>query len=191
MTDTACALYRFYDHAGVLLYIGITANVGSRFKQHGREKPWWADVHSITLEHYDSREAVLEAERAAIVAEQPRYNVVYNRGHATGAPAVVQPRELTRQERLQRMTPDEFADYMLDKHPRVHGPWPKPQPKPCWVCGSDLRQPVNVIRHKGRMYTAHRVCRDQWHADHPADAPDTAKAFRDERREAILRGEIL
>jgi predicted GIY-YIG superfamily endonuclease len=72
-------LYRVYDAQGVLLYIGITMHPASRFAQHSEDKPWWADVADIRVEHCGSREEVLAAERDAIKCEHPRFNVVHNR----------------------------------------------------------------------------------------------------------------
>jgi hypothetical protein len=84
VTPRQHALYRFFASDGSLLYIGITADPGARWKQHAGDKPWWSTVANITVEAFPSREAVLEAERAAILAERPRHNVVHNRGTDTG-----------------------------------------------------------------------------------------------------------
>lgn len=73
------ALYRFYDDSGQLLYVGITANPGQRWTQHAHAKPWWHHVATVTLEQHPNREAVLAAERTAIITEQPRHNVVHAR----------------------------------------------------------------------------------------------------------------
>jgi predicted GIY-YIG superfamily endonuclease len=75
MTDQAHALYRFFDADGVLLYIGITADVPARFKKHRDQKPWWNDVARIAIEQFPDRESVLAAEKRAIKAEQPRWNI--------------------------------------------------------------------------------------------------------------------
>ncbi|WP_224279095.1 GIY-YIG nuclease family protein [Nocardioides lacusdianchii] len=74
------ALYRFHSADGTLLYVGITADPGTRWRAHSHDKPWWHEVANVTVEQHPDRQAVLEAERAAIIAEQPRYNVVHNRG---------------------------------------------------------------------------------------------------------------
>lgn len=74
------ALYRFYDADGVLLYVGISKHWPERLTQHRRDKVWWTEVARIDLEPFPTREAVLEAERAAIIAERPRYNVIHNGG---------------------------------------------------------------------------------------------------------------
>lgn len=70
-------LYRFYNDLGHLLYVGISANMSSRLGQHRRTKVDWADVSDIKLEHFTSRDAALAAERAAIQAEGPLWNIVH------------------------------------------------------------------------------------------------------------------
>ncbi|MFF7561939.1 GIY-YIG nuclease family protein [Streptomyces pseudovenezuelae] len=69
------ALYRLFDSARQLLYVGITSNPEVRWAQHAAEKPWWPDVAWHTLEWRPSREEALAAETAAIVAEAPLHNV--------------------------------------------------------------------------------------------------------------------
>lgn len=82
------ALYRFYDEVGVLLYVGITADPGARFKQHRGDKAWWTQVVNIRIEKFPTRAAVLAAERTAIREERPLWNVVHNEA----ATAVRSPR---------------------------------------------------------------------------------------------------
>lgn len=82
---TTHALYRFYDAAGDLLYVGITLNPDERWKKH-RKKPWWHTVASIRLETYLDRESVLAAEREAIITEHPVHNVVHNSNNGTTTP---------------------------------------------------------------------------------------------------------
>lgn len=77
------ALYRFWDVDDTLLYIGISLDPGKRWKQHREDKPWWSDVAKVTVETYPSRSAAMDAERAAIAAERPRYNVTHNGALAT------------------------------------------------------------------------------------------------------------
>ena len=57
------ALYRFFDRTDVLLYVGITANLPTRMKNHSKGKPWWTQIHNITIEHFDTRQDALDAER--------------------------------------------------------------------------------------------------------------------------------
>lgn len=87
MTDQPHALYRFYDEAGQLLYVGITLDPGGRWKTHSKDKPWWGDVARVTVETHPDRPTVLEAERTAIIAEQPLHNVQHNRGRTSNPTA--------------------------------------------------------------------------------------------------------
>lgn len=82
------ALYRFFDSAEQLLYVGITMNPTARWPEHRRSKAWWCEVATITLETFDSRKEVLDAEQDAIKTEHPLYNVMHN------AREVVQPAPL-------------------------------------------------------------------------------------------------
>jgi len=79
------ALYRFFDAGGRLLYIGISLNPGVRWKQHRADKPWWTEVATVTVEAHPDRTAVQAAEREAIRAERPRYNVAHNQTPEGGA----------------------------------------------------------------------------------------------------------
>lgn len=77
MTE-ATDLYRHYDAQGVLLYVGVSLNAVGRLADHKRAAPWFCKISRVTVEHYASREAALEAERLAIVAEKPLHNVQFN-----------------------------------------------------------------------------------------------------------------
>lgn len=70
------ALYRFYDAADRLLYVGITSDPADRWARHAAEKPWWPEVARHAVEWLSSRDAALAAEAAAIVAEEPLHNVM-------------------------------------------------------------------------------------------------------------------
>ncbi len=75
-------LYRFYAADEVLLYIGITNDAGTRWRDHAKLKGWWREVATIKVEHFDTRADVEAAERAAIRAERPVHNIAHNRGAA-------------------------------------------------------------------------------------------------------------
>ena len=77
---TTTTLYRFYDDRDRLLYVGISGNPARRHHEHSKEKPWWTEVARSTMEHFESRWAALDAERDAIHAEKPLYNIIHNRG---------------------------------------------------------------------------------------------------------------
>lgn len=76
MSETT-ALYRHFDAAGNLLYVGISIQPFTRTEQHSRNKQWWPSIATISIEWFDDREAALTAERDAIANEYPRHNVVH------------------------------------------------------------------------------------------------------------------
>lgn len=78
--NTAVSLYRFFNGADELLYIGITNRVPRRLGEHHEDKPWYLEIARVDVEHHPNRDAALAAEKAAIKAERPKYNIVHNRG---------------------------------------------------------------------------------------------------------------
>ena len=78
-------LYRFWNSADELLYVGITMNLPDRWKKHNREKSWSDEVAKITMERFRTRAEVEQAEIDAIQSERPRYNVTYNRRGGVGS----------------------------------------------------------------------------------------------------------
>jgi predicted GIY-YIG superfamily endonuclease len=83
------ALYRHFDANGGLIYVGKTNNYARRSDEH-KDKDWWKDVASSTVEWFPSQKAVLKAERAAIEAEHPRENHIYNTDNPNRAKRVLQ-----------------------------------------------------------------------------------------------------
>ena len=77
MTQT---LYRHFDANNNLLYIGVSSRISQRIKEHSIHSSWWQNVSKITLEHFEIRKEVLEAERNAIIAEQPKHNIIHKNG---------------------------------------------------------------------------------------------------------------
>lgn len=76
-------LYRLYDAAGVLLYVGISKSAIHRLHQHLEAQPWADQIASQTVERFASRRELEDAERAAIKAEKPRFNKAHNSEIAT------------------------------------------------------------------------------------------------------------
>jgi DNA-binding transcriptional regulator YiaG len=70
-------LYRYYNEADLLLYVGISWNAFSRFHGHKR-KAWFSDILKITIQQFPTRKALLLAEHAAIVDEAPRFNIQHS-----------------------------------------------------------------------------------------------------------------
>lgn len=74
-TGRRAAVYRLYDEAGALLYIGSAYDPTERCKAH-REKPWWPQVARRTEEWFGHRNAAFTAESAAIRKEAPMFNQI-------------------------------------------------------------------------------------------------------------------
>lgn len=73
---TPTDLYRYYDRAGCLLYVGVSKSAVVRAMQHEHSAGWW-DRWAVMRRHvYPTRELALAAEREAIAVERPAYNIV-------------------------------------------------------------------------------------------------------------------
>jgi hypothetical protein len=72
---TTTALYRLYDDAGALIYVGISNRWIRRVGRHAATKDWWREVATVTRQVWPSRAEALAAEALAIRTERPRYNV--------------------------------------------------------------------------------------------------------------------
>jgi DNA-binding transcriptional regulator YhcF (GntR family)/predicted GIY-YIG superfamily endonuclease len=67
------AVYRLYDAAGQLLYVGISKNLEQRWYDHSLKKLWWHRVVDKKVDWYDSRSEALIAEEETERLEGPRY----------------------------------------------------------------------------------------------------------------------
>ena len=67
-------LYRAFDDAGDLLYVGITNNVAQRMRAHRRKSRWWPRCDYVELADFRERVDARAAERRAIRTEMPRFN---------------------------------------------------------------------------------------------------------------------
>src|SRR5699024_9013718 len=54
MVNRETCLYRFYDSAGRLLYVGITMDLSRRLAKH-RQRDWWPDVAEADYEYFPGR----------------------------------------------------------------------------------------------------------------------------------------
>lgn len=113
----SCTLYRFVDDDDRLLYIGITTSACARLAQHS-SKEWFPKIARATFEHYRTRAEAMEAEKAAIKAEHPLYNLAHS----------VAPGELTLGEAAAYIgvVPDTVARWvqrgLIPHHRRKDGP---------------------------------------------------------------------
>lgn len=68
-------LYRHFDANGVLLYVGVSVNALKRLSQHRDNSHWFDAIASVTIQKYETREQVLDAEREAVINEKPLHNI--------------------------------------------------------------------------------------------------------------------
>lgn len=80
------ALYRHFDAAGNLLYVGISKRFHVRLDEHVIGSRWSDMIATATVEHFDTRESALDAERNAIKAEKPIYNIAHNDNYKAASP---------------------------------------------------------------------------------------------------------
>lgn len=73
------SVYRLFDAAGRLLYVGMSQDVARRLRQHSTLQAWWPAVARVTTVEYPSRYAARRAERDAIAAENPVHNIADRR----------------------------------------------------------------------------------------------------------------
>jgi hypothetical protein len=69
------ALYRHFDAAGALLYVGISLNTLQRTAQHKHGAKWFERIARITIDWHATRSAALAAEAIAIARESPECNL--------------------------------------------------------------------------------------------------------------------
>ena len=111
MTTT---LYRVYDKADRLLYVGIADNPWSRLGSHNGSA-WTKHAHKIHLETHETRSAAAEAELAAIRDEDPVWNM--------------QGRDLSRFQKWMMAYPKQHADDITDEQvdEAARGEWVRKQ----------------------------------------------------------------
>ena len=67
-------LYRHFDADDNLLYIGISKSAFRRLQEHESTAVWANDIKSMTIERFESRSQLVEAEKIAIFWEKPLHN---------------------------------------------------------------------------------------------------------------------
>lgn len=69
-------VYRHFDSAGALLYVGVSLSTIQRLGQHADHSAWFKSIARVEIQHFETRELALKAERDAIIAENPKYNIM-------------------------------------------------------------------------------------------------------------------
>lgn len=72
--DIWTAVYRLYDAADRLLYVGVAYDFDKRFKDHAKSKAWWPDVVRKDVVWFDNRLDAMWEESRAIDNENPVHN---------------------------------------------------------------------------------------------------------------------
>lgn len=72
------ALYRWFDVADALLYVGISDGLSTRTGSHIKASSWMDFAARSTIERYPDRDEAKVAEKAAIKAEHPLFNHQHN-----------------------------------------------------------------------------------------------------------------
>jgi len=80
-------LYRHFDSAKNLLYVGISLSTVSRLSQHRRSSRWADEIASIEIERFPNLALAAEAEKHAIIVEKPKWNQVHKPFQAPVGPA--------------------------------------------------------------------------------------------------------
>lgn len=71
-------LYRHFDIDGNLLYIGISVSFMVRLSSHKQHSSWFNSIARTEYTPYPTRKAAALAEKEAIKAEKPLYNIMHN-----------------------------------------------------------------------------------------------------------------
>lgn len=86
-------LYRFFDTAGSLLYVGRTISPARRWREHEKNSPWFTAVAKVTRQVFATAAEVDQAERRAIATERPIHNIALNPHASTVAAPILLPDE--------------------------------------------------------------------------------------------------
>lgn len=68
-------VYRVFDAAGDLLYVGLTAKPETRMANHRCRAKWWGLAVRIDWQTYPDRATAEQIEADAIFDERPRFNL--------------------------------------------------------------------------------------------------------------------
>lgn len=110
--DGRPVLYRLYDVDGRLIYIGSTSHMPDRIGKH-RHQVWWLPlVAKMRVEIHPTIAAARQAEREAIIAEKPAYNIKHT-GSSWSWGDRERHAELSLRERA-----------VMRKWQELTGPWP-------------------------------------------------------------------
>lgn len=76
-------LYRHFNKKDELLYVGISLSAVARLGQHKEHANWFNTISRVEIETFDTRRQVVKAEKTAIQAECPLYNIHHSKKSST------------------------------------------------------------------------------------------------------------
>jgi DNA-binding XRE family transcriptional regulator len=71
---TKYTVYRLYDAADTLLYVGCTKELGARLAAHAYDKVWWPEVVRVEEACFEDPVTAADAEEHCARAYAPRHN---------------------------------------------------------------------------------------------------------------------
>lgn len=86
-------LYRHFNKAGKLLYVGISICALERLRQHRNDSAWFEDIATVEIEKFHTAAAAMAAEIEAIKREKPLYNKAHSVNPRTTVADFVPPQE--------------------------------------------------------------------------------------------------
>lgn len=113
MRDGETALYRHFDEAGNLLYVGISLNAVARLSQHAQGSTWAGDIRRVTVEMFSARKPALVAEANAIKSERPRFNKKHSvrPKHTSSSDAGIKPPDPPGDEWMMSISANRYVGY--------------------------------------------------------------------------------
>lgn len=80
----AAFVYRAYDRAGRLLYVGMSFTASARIAAHRTQSAWAKNVYEYKVRTYECSQQAERVERRAIRLLKPMYNIVGNNQAVSG-----------------------------------------------------------------------------------------------------------
>lgn len=68
------AVYVARDAGGLVIYVGMTGSLGTRFAAHQSADRWWRSAHTVVVEIHSGRAAAAAREAALIAEFDPPFN---------------------------------------------------------------------------------------------------------------------
>lgn len=101
-TPKPSSVYRIYDTAGTLIYVGLTDRGHARQFEHIASKPWAWQIAETHWEHFGTRQEAATRERHLIETRHPKHNIQHRDTAEDANPDVLEFRHRAEQLDLLR-----------------------------------------------------------------------------------------